>query len=116
MRYDYIAPFIATTLRILQMVLPGSVRQGDPVMVRADEVAGEVRVVIAIPGDSPGAVILAMDGVTALAVCSSLLGARIEALTAAALDALAELGNMIAGNAVSSLNDLGFDLRVSPPR
>lgn len=115
MRYDYIHPFVGTTLRILDLTLPGTTQQGDPVMLPGDQVRGEVQVVIGITGEAAGDVILSMEATTALALCSTLLGTRIEGFTAAARDALAELGNMIAGNALSSLNDLGFDLNVNPP-
>jgi chemotaxis protein CheX len=115
MRYEYIEPFIGSTLRILERTVPGTTRHGELVMVRGDEVRDDVRVVISITGDSQGDVILSMEEATALAVCAGLLGSRTEGLTPRALDALAELGNMIAGNGVSSLNDLGFDLTVMPP-
>lgn len=115
MRYDYIHPFVGTTLRILDLALPGTTQQGQPVMLPGDQVRGEVQVVIGITGEASGEVILSMEAATALALCSTLLETRIDAFTAAAQDALAELGNMIAGNALSSLNDLGFDLNVNAP-
>jgi chemotaxis protein CheX len=115
MRYEYIEPFVGSTLRTLERTVPGTVRHGDVVMVREDEVRGDVRVMISITGDSQGDVILGMEEATALGVCAGLLGSPVNALTPLALDALAELGNMIAGNGVSCLNDLGFDLSVMPP-
>ncbi len=115
MRYEFIGPFVGTSVRVLETVVPGTHRTGDAVMVSGDQVKGEVRIVIAITGDTQGDVTICMDRTTATAVCTALLGAPVKDLTPEACDALAELGNMIAGNAVSSLNDLGFDLAVARP-
>jgi CheY-specific phosphatase CheX len=115
MRYDYIDPFVGSTLRVLDQVIPGPARRGDIAMLRRDQIRGEVTVAITITGDSEGDVIISMDTQTALRVCSILTGSPAGGLTPEARDSLAELGNMIAGNAVSALNDLGFDFTVTPP-
>lgn len=116
MRLEYIRPFVNTTLQVLGDTIPGASSRGAVTVVRRDQLGGEVHVVIDIGGDSEGDVVISMGAETALCICSHLLGARTDSLTPAALDALAELGNMIAGNSVGTLNDLGFDFTVSPPR
>jgi chemotaxis protein CheX len=115
MRYEYIHPFVKTAVHVLECTIPGTHTRGDVTVVRGDRIGGEVHVVIALAGDSPGSVIISMKTETAKSICSHLLGAATEELTPAALDALAELGNMIAGNSVGTLNDLGFDFTVAPP-
>ena len=42
-------------------------------------------------------------------------GEKFKTLTPLALDAISELTNMIAGNATSAINDLGFDFKILPP-
>jgi CheY-specific phosphatase CheX len=90
-------------------------RRGEVTPLRGDEIRAEVSVAVRITGDSEGDVIISMDTGTALGICSILLGLKIDSLTPGALDALAELGNMIAGNAVTELNDLGFDFIMNIP-
>jgi chemotaxis protein CheX len=115
MRYDYIDPVVSTTLRVLGTAIPGTARRGEVTMLRGDQVRGEVSVVIGMTGDAEGDVVISMNTETALNVCSFLLGSKTDALDPNALDALGELGNMIAGNAVSALNDLGFDFSMKVP-
>ncbi len=115
MRYEYVNPFINTALRVLGSAVPGMARRGEVTALQGDQIRAEVSVAVRIAGDSEGDVIISMGTGTALGICSILLGSRIDSLTAPALDALTELGNMIAGNAVSELNDLGFDFTMNTP-
>ncbi len=115
MRYDYIDPFVSTTLQVLRRMIPGDISRGEVTVLRGDRIWGEVMVVIRVTGESEGDVIIGMNTATALGISSVLTRATFDALTQNALDPIAELCNMIAGNAVSALNDLGFDFSVNPP-
>ncbi len=116
MRYDYIDPFVNTAVRVLRAAMgPETRRSGEVSMAPANQIRGEVTVAIGITGDSDGDMVLCMTDGTARAISARLLAAPVPSLTPAALDALGELGNMIAGNAVSVLNDLGFDFSIHPP-
>lgn len=115
MRYEYIDPFVNSALRVLRTAVPGTARRGEITMLRADQIGEGVNVVIGITGESEGDIIISMEVGTALAISSRLLGSQTAALTDDALDVLGELGNMIAGNAVSALNDQGFDFNVMSP-
>lgn len=116
MRYEFIDPIVSSTLRIMTGSIPGTERRGEAAMLRADQITGDVRVTIGISGDSQGDLIITMTSSTAREICSVILQRKMSALEAEALDALAELGNVIAGNSVSALNDLGFDFSMVPPR
>ena len=115
MRYDYIDPFVTTTLRVLDSTIHGTVRRGDITVLQGDRVNGEVAVLVGITGDAQGDMILSMDTSTALRMCASLFGEDFTSMTQRSVDALMELANMITGNAISALNDQGFDFAVSPP-
>ena len=115
MRYDYIDPFVATTLRVLGSTIRGTVRQGDVTVLQGDRMKGDVAVMVRVTGDAEGDVILSMETATALKICSALFGKDFESMSPQSEDALMELANMITGNAVSALNDQGFDFAVSPP-
>ncbi len=115
MRYDYIDPFVTTTIRVLDSTIRGTVRRGDVVMLQGERMKGDVAVQVRVSGDAEGDIILSMETATALKLCTSLFGGEFSAMTPQSEDALMELANMITGNAVSVLNDQGFDFTVSPP-
>jgi chemotaxis protein CheX len=115
MRYEYIDPFVTTTIRVLDSTIPGTVRRGDVTVLQGDRMKGDVAVLVRITGDAEGDIILSMDTTTALKICSSLFREEFTSLSPKSVDALLELANMITGNAVSALNDQGFDFTVSPP-
>ncbi len=115
MRYDYIDPFVTTTIRVLDSTIRGAVRKGDVTVLEGERIKGDVAVRMRISGDVEGDIILSMDTATALKVSTALLGEVFASVTPQSEDALMELANMITGNAVSVLNDQGFDFSVSPP-
>lgn len=115
MRYEYIDPFVTTTIRVLDSAIPGSIRRGDVTVLQGDRMKGDVAVLVRITGDAEGDIILSMDTATALRICASLFREDFAVMTPRSVDALMEIANMITGNAVSALNDQGFDFAVSPP-
>ncbi len=115
MRQDYVDPLVTTTQEVLDYILCQTIERGEVAMLQGERVGGDVIVAVKISGDPEGDLLLTMDNATALRICSLMAGASCDALTPENLDALVELGNMIAGNAVGVLNDLGFDLSIHPP-
>ncbi len=115
MRYDYIDPLVTTTIRVLDSTIRGNVRRGDVTVLQGDRAKGDVAVQVRISGDAEGDIILSMETATALRICSLLFREDFQTMTPRSMDALMELTNMISGNAVSALNDEGFDFTVSPP-
>ncbi len=115
MRYDYIDPFVATTLRVLDRTIRGTVRRGNVTVLEGERLKGDVGVRVRVTGDAEGDVILSMETATALRICSRLFGEHYATMTPGSEDALMEFANMITGNAISVLNDQGFDFTVSPP-
>lgn len=115
MRYAYIDPFVTTTMRVLDAVIVGPVRQGDVAVLDGERIKGDVAVLVKVRGEAEGDIIFSTTTGTALEICRKLFGEATQAMTPQSTDALGELVNMIAGNAVSALNDLGFDFTISPP-
>lgn len=114
MRFDYVNPLISSTLWVLDRVLQPDVQTGAISLTQGGRPCGDVAIVVKINGESEGNLMLSMDSRTAARVSSRLHGAGGNA-SFPDLDALAELANMIAGSAISALNDLGFDFSVLPP-
>lgn len=116
MRYEFIEPFINSTIKVLDNYLQTDITKGSCNLVRADQIREEIAVVVNLKGDSEGSILLNMPKETALNICNIMLGENFESLTPTGIDAIAELANMIAGKATTVLNNLGHDFRVLPPR
>lgn len=115
MRYEYIEPFVNTTMRVLDRVIQCDVTRGIASLAKNNTITEDVAIIVKLRGDSEGSIILSMPEDTALGVCSAMFGEDFEILSPAGMDAIAELANMIAGNTASMLNDMGFDFMVSTP-
>ena len=122
MRYEYIEPIVAAAKKVLEQVTSGEVTSGDVALVKGDDLDSDVSVLISVKGDSEGSIVICLDTATATALCEVMNHDMCGALSngvcenpSLAMDTIAELSNMIAGNATSSLNELGFDFTVFPP-
>ena len=115
MRYEYIEPFVNTTLRVIDRVIQCDVTKGPASLVKYDKITEDVAIIVRLCGDSEGSIILSMPEDTAMGVCSAMFGEDLEILSPRGMDAIAELANMIAGNTTSVLNDMGSDFKVSTP-
>ena len=115
MRFEYIEPFVNSTKNVLKGVLRSDVTSGRTSLVEGGVINGEVMIIVHVAGESQGSVILSMDSPTAVSVCTAMSGSTCMSLTSEGLDIMAELANMITGNATSVLNDLGYDFSVFPP-
>lgn len=114
MRYEYIEPFISSAIRVLDRVIQSDISRGKVALVSGEH-GGDVSVVIPLSGDAEGSITLNMDNETALRISGVMNCEPFESLTPLAMDSIAELANMIAGNSTSALNSLGHDFVVSPP-
>jgi chemotaxis protein CheX len=115
MRREYINPVIGSTMRVLDSVLQSDITRGDVSLLKGSGRGGEVSIIINVAGESEGTIVVNMAAETALKVYGAMTGDESGSLTSLEMDAISELTNMIAGNAISVLNDLGYRLTVSPP-
>lgn len=115
MRYEYIEPFVLSTIKVLDSVIQCDITKGPHSLVKSADIADDIAIVVRLRGDSEGSIILNMPECTALKVCRAMFGDDFDTLTPVGMDSIAELANMIAGNAATVLNDMGYDLALSPP-
>ncbi|HEY4716589.1 MAG TPA: chemotaxis protein CheX [bacterium] len=115
MRYEYIEPFMKSTIEVISKTIQSEISKGDIVLIEHNEINDDVAIVIKIAGDSEGGIILTMDTVTAIKISNRILKENFEMLTPLCLDSLAEIANTITGNAISLINDMGYDIRTNPP-
>ncbi|MFZ0211812.1 MAG: chemotaxis protein CheX [Candidatus Acidiferrales bacterium] len=115
MKMQLIQPFINAADSVLAYALDGPTKIGDLTMEEDGYRQKGVAAVIAIRGEIEGRVILDMDSATAVRVASALAGCEVDASEQVVRETVCELANMVIGNAVTLLNDRGYQFKVHPP-
>ena len=115
MRVEYINPFVEAAFNVLTDVLAEEVKRGELYLKATSQPVLGVAAIIGLTGDVEGRVLLDMELSTALAIASTMNDEKLEELDALGKATIAELANMITGQAVTKLHDLGFNFDLSPP-
>lgn len=115
MRVEYINPFVESAFNVLREVLHSDVQRGELYLKAASQPILGVVTVIGLAGDVEGRVLFDMDPSTALAIASTMNGERLSSLDELGKATITELANMITGQAVTKLFDLGFQFDLTPP-
>lgn len=115
MRLDYIDPFIESARYVLSEISRLEIKWGELSLKPAPTPTKDTITIIGLAGDVEGRVLFEMDEKTALIVAGRMNSADYSHFTPVVIDSLSELTNMMIGNAVSRLNDMGFRFTTSPP-
>lgn len=119
MRVEYINPFVESAYNVLSEVLQSEVNRGELYLKSAAMPMRGVAMIVGLAGDVEGRVVFDMKLETGLAVASAMLTSMdmdpVEELNDMARATLTELANMITGQAVTKLHDLGFRFDLTPP-
>jgi chemotaxis protein CheX len=115
MKMDLIQPFIGSLDTVLAEMMREPAKIADLAMeedgYRKKGLAAEVM----FKGQIEGRIVLDMEPQAAAKVASYLAGAEADPGEAMVPEAVCELANMVIGNAVTQLNDRGFQFKVFPP-
>ena len=116
MRMELIQPFIGSLDAVLAEMMKAPAKIADLTM----EVEGYRRkgtaAVVTFRGQIEGRIILDMDPGAAAHVAGCLFGAEVDPSELIVRETVCELANMVIGNAVTQLNDRGFQFKVLPPQ
>ncbi len=119
MRVEYINPFVESAYNILTEVLKEEVQRGDLYLKNAAMPMLGVAAIIGLAGDVEGRVLFDMTKETGVKVASAMLSSMdmepVSELNEMARATLTELANMITGQAVTKLHNLGFKFDLTPP-
>lgn len=119
MRVEYINPFVEAAYNILTEVLHTEVKRGELYLKSSAMPMLGVAAIIGLAGDVEGRVLFDMNRDTGINVASAMLsGMDMEPVTEMndmARATLTELANMITGQAVTKLHNLGFKFDLTPP-
>lgn len=119
MRVEYINPFVESAYNVLKEVLNSEVNRGDLFLKSTSMPVLGVAAVVGLAGDVEGRVLFDMTKETAINIAAAMLeGMDLEKPTE--LDemgkaTITELANMITGQSVTKLHNLGFQFDLTPP-
>lgn len=119
MRVEYINPFVEAAHGVLKEVLQVDVQRGELYLKSTAAPVLGVAAIIGLAGDVEGRVLLDMSRATAIQVASGMLQSMdmepIDELNEMGRATITELANMITGQAVTKLHNLGFKFDLTPP-
>jgi chemotaxis protein CheX len=119
MRVEYINPFVEAAYNILTEVLQTEVKRGELYLKSKSMPMLGVAAIVGLAGDVEGRVLFDMDHATAIGIASGMLAGMdmepVNDLNDMARATLTELANMITGQAVTKLHNLGFKFDLTPP-
>jgi len=115
MRVEFINPFSEAAFNILKEVGCSNVKRGQISLKPTTVSIMGVAVLVGLAGDVEGRVLIDMNRATALHVASTMNGENFPEFDEMAKSTIQELANMITGQAVTRLHDLGFKFDLTPP-
>lgn len=119
MRVEYINPFVESAYSVIQEVLGVEVQRGDLYLKSTSMPVLGVAAIVGLAGDVEGRVLFDMSKETAIQIANGMLSSMdmepIDSLNDMGRATITELANMITGQAVTKLHDLGFTFDLTPP-
>lgn len=108
-------PFVDAAYKFLQNELSMEVTRGQLRLESSKATSGEVNVALGVAGDAEGIVIYSMSEKTAKAIAATLLSEPVPMFNELAESSIAEMGNIITGQAASGLEEHGYVCKLTPP-
>ncbi len=115
MKAEYINPFVSAAAEVFQMMLGSTPQRGQLGARKGIFTSQQCNIVLGVTGQLEGMIIYGMSLMTADQIASQMLGTTIRTFDELAASAIAELGNMISGNALTKLSNAGYRCNLSPP-
>ena len=119
MRVEYINPFVESAYNVLKEVLNTEVTRGELYLKSTSMPVLGVAAVVGLAGGVEGRVLFDMTKETAIHIASRMLEGmemeKIEELNDMGKATITELANMITGQSVTKLHNLGFKFDLTPP-
>jgi chemotaxis protein CheX len=115
MDVEYINPFIAASVRVIQQVTGLSVNIGRIYTKSTPYQSNKILVIIGVTGSIHGNVVINLDKESACKVASGMMSTRVTELDELSKSAIAELCNMILGNTATIFSENNLLVDISPP-
>ncbi|MGE5597525.1 MAG: chemotaxis protein CheX [Hyphomicrobiales bacterium] len=115
-RVEFVTPFVEAAAHVVQQECGETVTRGKLYRVRSPQTSNDVSILIAITGKVAGLVVYSMSQATGAGFASRMIGEPVAGLEdPMAQSALAELANIITGQAGIALERNGYPSDMSPP-
>jgi chemotaxis protein CheX len=108
-------PFVESAYKFLQEEVNMEVTRGQLRLETSKATSGEINVALGVAGDAEGIVIYSMSEKTAKAIASALLDDVVPVFNELAESSIAEMGNIITGQAAAGLEEHGYTCKLTPP-
>jgi len=115
MNVKFLNPFTDAASKVLEAECGLVVSKGQLSMQKSALTADEVTVLISLVGQVEGIVLYGMKISTALGLVSRVMDQEFSEFDDLAKSGVAELGNVITGQATIKLSQAGFESQISPP-
>lgn len=115
MKVEFIEPFVGSVFKVIEMVTGDAPKRGQLALRKSTFTTQEVTIMAGVVGEVEGTVLYGMSKETAMKIAGVMMCSELTEFDAMALSALSELGNMITGNAITSLSQNGYDVDITPP-
>ena len=111
----YLNPFLEAAAQVIKAELKLDIKRGAITVHNGSHTTEDVTVLINIVGQIQGVVLLELSKVTGLAYVSRMMGQTFSEFNNLAQSGIAELGNVITGQATIKLSKEGYRVDISPP-
>jgi chemotaxis protein CheX len=108
-------PFIQAALEVLKAEVGAIATRKDLTLQKSSLTSDDITVLINLVGDVYGVVMYGMPMSTCLNMVSQIMGQTFEELNSLAQSGVAELGNVISGQATIRFSEAGFQSNISTP-
>jgi chemotaxis protein CheX len=115
MKMELIQPFINAADAVLAQGLQSPISIGSISMEEETYRRKGIAALIWLTGDIEGRIVFDLEAKTASLIASNFSETALLESDQMVREAVCELANQVVGNAVTTLNDLGFRFRVHPP-
>lgn len=115
MKVEFVNPFVAAARDVLKKEVGSDVQRGKVYLHRSPFTSHQVTAMIAVTGSIQGLVMYGMSEATARAMVEKMLGQPCHTFDELAQSGIAELANVITGQASILLSQAGYTVQISPP-
>jgi len=115
MNVKFLNPFVVAAHDILSLEMRETIERGELRLETGSYVTDDATVIISLVGALDGTVFYGMSKESAIRFASVLMGERFDAMDELVQSGIAELGNVITGQASMRLADAGYESNISTP-
>ncbi len=115
LRAELVNPFLEGAITFFRQEMALDISRDKPRIEPCRSTPQDISVLIGVTGVTEGIVLYCMTKRTAKNIASKMIGSPVPLYDQMAESALAEMGNIITGQAAARLEQLGFRCKLSPP-